>query len=102
MTATTQRVTAMAPVWAFLGVLRDLAIGTLLCAGPVTSIIVLGWLTRRMGATVDAGLGRATRPRPGWVLGPAGQVDGSRARWAGSARTSESGSWLAMAGLAAH
>ena len=98
MTATTQRVTAMAPVWAFLGVLRDLAIGTLLCAGPVTSIIVLGWLTRRMGVTVDRAFG-ATRARPGWILGPRGS--GRITRALGGLGENIRIGLLAAAGLAA-
>lgn len=44
-----------------VSLLRDLAVGAVLCATPVTSLIALGWLTRRMAGS-DV--------RPGWLLGP--------------------------------
>jgi len=51
-----------------LGILKTLIIGTLLCLTPVTSVLVLGWLMRRMRfvARRRAGL---EADRPGWVLG---------------------------------
>ncbi len=51
-----------------LAVIRDLIAGTLLCLTPVTAIIALGWVTRRMGATVDRHWGDAAE-RPGCVMG---------------------------------
>lgn len=45
------------------------AIGTLLCTGPVTSVIALGWLVRRSGHLCRDRFGAAAEP-PGWVLGP--------------------------------
>lgn len=50
----------------------NLVVGTLLCLSPLTALLVLGWLTRRMAARVDTGLGRAAG-HPGWVLGPRGK-----------------------------
>ena len=41
------------------------AIGTLLCTGPVTAVIALGWLTRRQGHLARDRFGRPDRP-----LGP--------------------------------
>ena len=52
--------------------LFDLAIGGLLCLSPVTSVIALGWMMRRMAASVDRQSGRITG-RSGWVLGPRGR-----------------------------
>lgn len=54
-------------LWRLIGPLRSLILGTVLCLTPVTSVIVLGWLMRRMRfvAGHDA--------RPGWLLGPRGQ-----------------------------
>jgi hypothetical protein len=45
------------------------AIGTLLCTGPVTAIIALGWLTRRSGHLSRDRFG-AAEEAPGWLLGP--------------------------------
>jgi hypothetical protein len=45
------------------------AIGTLLCTGPVTALIALGWLTRRQGHLVRDRFG-AAEETPGWLLGP--------------------------------
>jgi hypothetical protein len=44
-------------------------IGTILCAGPVTAVIALGWLTRRQGHFVRDRFG-AAEEAPGWLLGP--------------------------------
>lgn len=46
----------------------DAAIGTLLCAGPVTAVIALGWLSRRSGHQARDRLG-AAEEAPGWLLG---------------------------------
>lgn len=46
--------------------LADLAVGGLLCTGPVTAVIALGWITRQADALAKDG------PRPGWVLGARG------------------------------
>lgn len=45
------------------------AVGTLLCAGPVTAVIALGWLTRRQGHLARDRFG-AAEEGPGWLLGP--------------------------------
>lgn len=46
----------------------DFVIGTLLCLSPLTAILVLGWMSRKMAARIDARLlGVADRPR--WLLG---------------------------------
>ncbi|MEM9755909.1 MAG: hypothetical protein AAF914_07950, partial [Pseudomonadota bacterium] len=55
-----------------LGVVRDLLIGTLLCMGPVTSVLALGWILRRMGTTIARRRGSEAE-RPGWVMGPRGR-----------------------------
>lgn len=47
----------------------DAAIGTLLCTGPVTAVIALGWLTRRQGHHARDRFGAAEEP-PCWLLGP--------------------------------
>jgi hypothetical protein len=57
---------------ALVGLLRDLVVGGLLCLSPLTSLIALGWLTRRMQATVAKARG-VDLPRPGWIMGPRGQ-----------------------------
>jgi hypothetical protein len=44
-------------------------IGTLLCTGPVTAIIALGWLTRHSGHIARDRFG-AAEEAPGWLLGP--------------------------------
>ncbi len=50
------------------GFVRDLAVGTLLCLSPITAILALGWITRRMQATIfRRWYGDAIAP--GWVFG---------------------------------
>jgi hypothetical protein len=44
-------------------------IGTLLCTGPVTAVIALGWLTRRQGHLARHRFG-AAEEAPGWLFGP--------------------------------
>lgn len=44
-------------------------IGSLLCTGPVTAVIALGWLTRRQGHLARDRFG-AAEESPGWLLGP--------------------------------
>lgn len=61
-----------------LALARTALLGTLLCLGPVTSVIALGWLTRRMTARILAAFGAATDP-PGWLLGPRGSGRAGRA-----------------------
>jgi len=51
-----------------IGLLRDLTIGTLLCASPLTALIALGWQVRRMGATVRRRWSEPTE-NPGWLMG---------------------------------
>lgn len=45
------------------------AVGTFLCAGPVTAVIALGWLTRRQGHLARDRFGQAEEA-PGWLFGP--------------------------------
>lgn len=54
--------------WRLFGLLRTLIIGTLLCATPVTAVLVTGWLMRRM--RWRAGVVGAVRPT--WMLGARG------------------------------
>lgn len=49
--------------------LLNATIGTLLCIGPVTALIALGWLTRRQGHLARDRFG-AAEEAPGWLLGP--------------------------------
>lgn len=44
-------------------------IGTLLCTGPVTALVALGWLTRRSGHLARSRFG-AVEESPGWLFGP--------------------------------
>ncbi len=44
-------------------------IGSVLCTGPVTAVIALGWLTRRQGHLTRDRFGGAEEA-PGWLLGP--------------------------------
>ncbi|MBL9053482.1 MAG: hypothetical protein JNN02_07100 [Tabrizicola sp.] len=43
--------------------------GSLLCSGPVTAILALGWLTRWSGHRSRDRFGRAAES-PGWLMGP--------------------------------
>ena len=47
----------------------NLAVGTLLATQAITSILALGWLTRRMGWITRTRMG-AAEDAPGWLLGP--------------------------------
>jgi hypothetical protein len=47
----------------------DVSVGTLLCTGPVTAVIALGWLTRRQGHLARDRFG-SPEETPGWLLGP--------------------------------
>ena len=49
--------------------IANLGVGTLLCTGPVTAILALGWLTRRQGNLARTQFGSAEET-PGWLLGP--------------------------------
>jgi hypothetical protein len=53
----------------FGGLVRHAVIGTLLCTGPVTSVIALGWLMRRSGHLSRDRFG-AAEESPGWLFGP--------------------------------
>ena len=44
-------------------------LGTLLCTGPVTALVALGWLTRRQGHLARSRFGTVEDP-PGWLFGP--------------------------------
>ncbi len=49
--------------------LVNASIGTLLCTGPVTAVIALGWIVRRSGHLARDRFG-AAEETPGWLLGP--------------------------------
>jgi hypothetical protein len=70
MTSAVQSRPARALPLRALGMLRDMGIGTILCLTPVTSLLALGWMTRRMGARIETRWG-AVADRPGWILGAA-------------------------------
>ena len=52
-------------VW---GALKSLLIGSILCLTPVTALVVLGWLMRRMRYVAATRAGLAAEP-PGWIMG---------------------------------
>ncbi|MBT8408804.1 MAG: hypothetical protein KJN93_04180, partial [Alphaproteobacteria bacterium] len=54
-----------------VGALKSLVFGSLLCLTPITALIVLGWLMRRMRFVSAARAGLAT-DRPGWIMGRRG------------------------------
>ena len=55
----------------FFRLIFNMLIGALLCLTPVTAIIVLGWLRRRMAAIINA---EGTRPQTtGWIMGAHGE-----------------------------
>ena len=45
------------------------ALGTLLCTGPVTAVLALGWLARSGGHATRSRFGTVAEA-PGWLLGP--------------------------------
>ncbi len=53
------------------GAFRSLILGTLLCLTPITALIVLGWLMRRMRFVAARKAGMAAE-RPGWIMGARG------------------------------
>lgn len=62
---------AKLPVRLFRAVF-NLAVGSVLCLSPLTAILALGWLSRRMAGRIGARLGQPA-DHPGWILGPRGQ-----------------------------
>lgn len=72
MTATDLAPRARPLPLALLRLGSNLIIGGLLCTTPLTALVVLGWLTRRMDRTAWQVWG-SDRPDPGWLLGPRGQ-----------------------------
>ena len=82
-------------------VLMNGVIGTLLCAGPVTAVIALGWLTRRQGHLARDRFGLAEEA-PGWLLGPheaQGRPTGRIARALGGLAANIRAGLLALAAL---
>ncbi|MEZ5779373.1 MAG: hypothetical protein R3E44_13515 [Paracoccaceae bacterium] len=55
--------------------LLSFVVGTLLCLTPVTSVLVLGWLTTvmRRRAFIVSGLAVPDNDQPRWMFGPRGQ-----------------------------
>jgi hypothetical protein len=80
-----------------LGGLKTLALGTLLTATPVTSLIALGWLSRATGGRIRRLWGMPADP-PGWLLGPPGS--GHLARLAGGLAHNIRAGFGTLAGLA--
>ncbi len=77
------------------------AIGSLLCTGPVTAVIALGWLTRRQGHLARDRFG-AAEEGPGWLLGPreaAGKPTGRFARALGGLAANIRAGLLALTAL---
>jgi hypothetical protein len=50
-------------------VILNTGVGTLLCTGPITAVVALGWLTRRQGHLARGRFG-LPEEAPGWLLGP--------------------------------
>ncbi len=71
---------------------KDAVFGTVLCLNPVTSVLVLGWLMRRMRAQARG------EARPGWILGDSGR--GPAARIAGGLAANIRAGLVTGAGLA--
>jgi hypothetical protein len=79
------------------------AVGTLLCTGPVTAIIALGWLMRRSGHLARGRFGTVTEA-PGWLLGPreaGGRSTGSVVRALGGLGANIRSGLLALTALLA-
>jgi hypothetical protein len=89
--------TARLPVRLFRAMF-NLVAGSVLCLSPLTALLALGWLSRRMAARVDARLGRAA-VHPGWILGPRGK--GWIVRLLGGLAANIRDGVIAAAGLAA-
>lgn len=60
-------------IGSFLRLVFTWVIGTLLCLTPVTALLVLGWLMRRMRMVALRRAGVTAEP-PGWVLGAPGST----------------------------
>lgn len=69
MTAVSRAAYGPGRIARFGSLIRDALVGTLLCTGPVTAIIALGWLTRRSGQLSRTRFG-AAEEAPGWLFGP--------------------------------
>ena len=84
----------------FLG---NAAVGAVLCTGPVTSLIALGWMTRRQGHLARDRFG-AAEEMPGWLLGPHeanGRPTGRQARALGGLAANIRAGLIALAALLA-
>lgn len=75
--------------------LFDLLIGAVLCLTPLTSLIALGWLTRRMEARIALRWDQDA-PHPGWIFGTGGWT----ARLLGGLAANIRTGCLTLAGLA--
>lgn len=78
-------------------------IGTLLCTGPVTAVIALGWLARRQGHLARDRFGTGEEA-PGWLLGPheqAGRPTGRLIRAVGGLAANIRSGLLALTALLA-
>jgi hypothetical protein len=79
------------------------AVGTLLCTGPVLSVVALGWLARQSGHHARDRFGAAAEP-PGWLLGPReanGRPTGRIARAVGGLAANIRAGLMALAALLA-
>jgi hypothetical protein len=76
-------------------------VGTLLCTGPVTAVIALGWLMRRSGYLARTRFGAAEEV-PGWLFGPretGGRASGRVVRALGGLGANIRSGLLALAAL---
>jgi len=63
------RIESTGRTWRLMDLAKDVVVGTSLSTNPVTAVVVLGWLMRRM-----AWLAGAQESRPGWILGNGGSL----------------------------
>ena len=78
-------------------------LGALLCTGPVTAIIALGWLTRRSGHLARSRFDQVEEA-PGWLFGPRelnGRTTGRLARALGGLAANVRSGFIAFAALLA-
>lgn len=82
---------------------RNALFGTLLCTGPVTALVALGWLTRRSGHVARSRFG-AAEEAPGWLLGPretGGRPSSRTARYLGGLAANIRSGLMALVALLA-
>ena len=103
MTALTRPTYRPGRLTRLVGFLVNGVIGTVLCTGPVTAVIALGWLTRRQGHFARDRFG-AAEEGPGWLFGPRevnGRPTGRLARAVGGLAANIRSGLMALSALLA-